>query len=117
MVKLTWDEVWYLCIAQWKWHIQQLDLGIKTDIHFLRNKWMRQNGFTNIKNSCFFCEYNIQNGGDTCSDCPGILVSSRFRCWHNSYDYKLKPRKFYAMILKLNKRRKKWYYKLWRKIF
>lgn len=108
MKRLTLNQAWTLCLKQWKWIIGQLDAGQTVSLECLKNRWIRQNGYgrDEIGNYCFFCEYSEQHSKD-CGTCPGRLVAPRFNCCNPAYFYSRKPYKFYAKLLRMDKKRKK----------
>lgn len=109
MKKLTLKlrEAWKLCLEQWKWVIEQLDIDSTRNSDGLKNAWFRKfgKGAKPIA-CCYFCEYDNQFKGGGCGHCPGKLVSDRFRCDYKGFEYDYNPRKFYARLLRLDKKRR-----------
>jgi hypothetical protein len=93
----------------WKWIVEEHQKDSRADVDALKHKWMKDNGFRNIKADCFFCDYNEhQTKGLTgCECCPGCLVNKQFLCVNETYLYYRRPAKFYAKLVELNEKRKK----------
>ena len=107
MKKRTLNQTWTLCLRMWRW-ISKIWVEDDSDIHWLKAKWLRENGFgnENIYANCFFCDYNCQLEYEGCGSCPGHLVDSFFSCGSTTYDYETKPVAFYKELLRLNRIRK-----------
>jgi len=114
MKKLTLNQAWTLCIKQWDCIIRKLDEGSTESLHALKMRCLEEQGHRKEDTytrffyaNCFFCEYDEQHPGENaCDNCPGRLISSRFHCENEVYDYILKPRKFHKKLLRMNKIRK-----------
>ncbi len=108
--KLTLNQVWTLCLRQWKWIIKQLDEGTEKNVDELKIEWLEQHKYksNDLEYNCFFCEYAtfVLSQSNDCEDCPGQSVSKKFNCLRASYAYCDKPHKFYKKLLELNKKRK-----------
>ena len=107
MKKLTLNQAWRLCLKQWKWIVKQIKAGDTHCVAILKRQWTTANGYDKdeIESECFFCEYcRFRNRG--CGHCPGKLVNKRFNCANTTYEYDVKPLKFYAKLLELDKKRK-----------
>ncbi len=74
-------------------------------VSVLKRKWLYDNGFTNLKGDCFFCDYEARKDRG-CDLCPGKLVDPSFNCCTDEYHYKRKPITFYKELLRLNRIRK-----------
>ena len=98
MTKL--DRCWKNRLRMYKWVADVFDgtVGVAT----LKGMWLRSHRFTRyISANCFFCQYASEHS-ESCSTCPGYLVASSFSCHHKMYDYRDKPKQFYAELLRLN---------------
>jgi len=107
MKLLTLNETWTLCLRMWQWIAKEIEKDKYLDVIVLKRQWIQEHGFEDeyIKATCFFCEYNTQRNADGCEYCPGKLVSRAFECGRKSYNYKLKPEKFYERLVELNNKR------------
>ncbi len=104
MKKLTLDETWKLCLSMWRWLVKR---GEKGDaIYSLKERWTIEHGYKKgeIRNDCFFCEYNRHRQYD-CFTCPGTKIDNNFDCMNGEYHYKLQPRRFYNKLVSLNRKR------------
>lgn len=101
----TLDRTWVNCLRMWKWISENWKKG--DNVVTMKKRWLRNNGFNagSIKNYCFFCDYH-SNENEDCEICPGKLINSQFHCQNVTYNYYLKPKKFYAKLLHLNAKRK-----------
>ena len=108
MERLTLNRAWTLCLRQWGHVTKRLEVDDSLDVEGLKREWMGANGFSfeDVESNCFFCEYNEQQRGLGCANCPGKLVSKSFNCGRKTYHYYHRPHKFYAKIIHLNKKRK-----------
>lgn len=115
MMKLTLAKTWQLCLRMWKWIAKEMEKDNKLSIWNLKDQWLEEHKFQliDIVHSCFFCEYNTQQGGEpcdcqkdtACSLCPGKLVSKSFKCNRKTYSYSKKPIQFYKKLVELNNKR------------
>lgn len=116
MKKLTLNQTWRMCLKKWAWVdkiIAAMDAcGRKREflsVEELKEVWCLDHGYPDLFNNCFFCEYaqSIDSEGlDDCDNCPGRLVDKEFHCMNLMYDYFDKPHKFYAQLVKLDKKRR-----------
>ena len=73
--------------------------------------WMEENGFEDILNDCFFCQFAYdeylkpENHGAMCDFCPGVLVDPKFNCTRSEYHYIAHPKEFRRKLHQLNKKR------------
>lgn len=114
MKKLTLNQTWRKCLKMWKWIVENLNKD--EDVDELKDRYVEEKlkGDVDIYNGCYFCDWNSQQGIYTdpldslpaCSQCPGVLVSPKFRCEGKSYCWHTKPRAFYRKLLELDKKRK-----------
>lgn len=106
MKKLTLDKTWTECLRMWRWIPQQ-----KGDIDDLKESWLRNKGYDYdndfLDHDCFFCEYNIQRGGngEDCEYCPGKKIDKSFNCCNDDYYYRLERLAFYNKLRSLNRKR------------
>lgn len=101
MKKRTLNQTWTLCLRMWRKISREWAEGIM-DIHQLKEKWLKENGFEDITADCFFCDYD----NASCRSCPGKLIDPEFDCTFTPYDYKDNPPGFYKELLRLNRIRK-----------
>jgi len=114
----TLDEVWRLCLEQWKWvseQYQRYERQGKTAhpavvVARLKAQWVKDHGVEIGEDSCFFCAYDLQEGpavdGCACEYCPGRLVDAHFQCCRPEYAWDEKPVAFYAKLVELDTKRK-----------
>ena len=113
MSKYNLDETWKLCLdGMWAWIKEQIDIDAdsKHEVGVLKMKWLADNGFDfeEIADNCLFCEYTLDEEGDTeCKKCPGRLVDPDFDCENIDYNYYSKPLAFHKKLLELDKARQK----------
>ena len=122
MKKLTLNQTWVLCLRMWRWIAHKWEEG---DVVWkLKDQWLIDNGYSDIdlQHDCFFCEWAVLQRlskrneiqkrseyihGQGCKKwCPGCKVDSEFNCRNSKYNYDLKPKAFYAELLRLNQIRK-----------
>ena len=102
---LTLNRVWIMCLAQWKWIIEQLDAGSEKGIYDLKKEWFRLYGKgTEPCSYCYFCEYDVRHSNGNCSCCPIKLVNPNLVCQSKGFHFEINPHKFYARLLRLEKR-------------
>ena len=115
MKKLTLDQTWKLCVdGMWKWIAKQRRKDNSLDVSELKVEWRRKH-FPNefVKHACFFCEYNQQQGGNRCSECPARKIDSKlgeFWCEKGMGESKGlywldRPVLFYNKLVFLNRKR------------
>lgn len=99
-------EAWKLCLKQRKWIAGEIDRDSTLCSVGLKYQWFTKfgKGIEPIA-CCYFCEYDAQFKKD-CTHCPGKLVSYRFSCGYKGCIYNRHPRKFYAKLLRLDKKRR-----------
>lgn len=104
LIKL--DKIWEYCLKMWD-DIFDLPGSV------IDNKavWMKENGFEDIYNDCFFCHFadgefaKPNSFGYMCDYCPGSLVDPKFDCANRQYYYLERPKEFRRKIKQLNKQR------------
>ena len=108
---LTLDRAYELCLMQWDFVIEELDLDSTLSIGKLKRLWLDRNwslweqGDRPCAN-CFFCEYDWRHRGRFCSHCPGRLVDKSFDCRNPPYNYVDHPHAFRDKIRALDKKRR-----------
>lgn len=106
--KISLNQTWKNCLRMWKWidKVYDPDSWMKCDVEDLKKEWLRKHiPDADITANCFFCEYNESHPkfDETCSHCPGKLVSRSFHCVDRpSYRYDRNPMKFYPKLLQLD---------------
>ena len=102
------DRCWKNCLGLWKWVSENWVPGMC--IITMKKQWMQAHHFTRYRSSnCFFCQYAIDKGQEVCDshgscpNCPGVLVSPRFKCGNAMYSYIKSPKLFYKKLLKMDK--------------
>lgn len=117
MKTLTLNYVWTECITQWRWIVEQLNLGTSDSVPSLKIIWLEDNGYEKVSHNCFLCEYSNQqkktNFTALCKNCPAILIDedlSFLWCQFPAYDWATQPVAFlkrleiaYSLYLKDNK--------------
>jgi len=114
-MKLTLDETWKNCLSMWRWIAKEVQSGNSAHVEKLKIEWMNAHGIADgkIYGNCFFCGYaehrkERYNGyKEYCPECPGVKVSSYFRCERTTYHYKYRPIAFYNKLVSLNRKRLK----------
>ena len=102
---MTLDQTWTNCLRMWKWIDKVWKPGMSVVV--LKKEWLEKwMPAANINSDCFFCEYDVQNGLESCNCCPGRLVNLRFTCDRKTYNYFKHPKKFYQKLLQLDARRR-----------
>lgn len=104
MKKRTLNQTWTLCLRMWRWVAKAKTENSKKQVSILKLRWLYDNGFRNLKNGCFFCDFIRETR--SCGGCPGKLVDASFNCCTDAYYYRLKPVLFYKELLRLNRIRK-----------
>ena len=97
------NEIWINCIAMWTWIVEQIKNGSKLSIDKLKEIWLKEHGFKDIIDDCFFCGYDFDNDNGDCFKCPGVLVDPEFSCLDTNYHYRHHPADFLKRITELNK--------------
>lgn len=100
MKKLNLNETWEQCLKMWRWIVRQL---CPKDIDVLKAIWLEKNGFIDIVDDCFFCEYANQHKG--CESCPDYRIDKTFGCCEDDYHFCYKPAAFLRKINELNEKR------------
>jgi len=94
----------------WKWISEEVEKGSALDVNELKHKWLEMRGYKHYPTAgCFFCQYDDEQRetrGVDCHFCPGKLVSRRFGCENETYNWFKKPTKFYKKLLELDKKRR-----------
>jgi len=103
---MTLNETWKNCLAMWKWIAEQIRGGSKLSVEELKEKWLKEHGFENIEENCFFCDYDL-GYDDDCMQCPARLVDPDFHCDRVEYNWEAEPIKFYEKLVALDKERTK----------
>lgn len=104
---LTLNRTWELCLTMWKWIVEQLNAGSRLPIWRLKRAWLAEFGKGKVPEGfCYFCEYNIRHNGGDCTICPIKLISRNLGCGYKGFSWNFEPRKFYARLLRLDKRRR-----------
>lgn len=110
-MKLTLDKSWELCLKQWRWIAKRIRADNEYGAVALKYVWLRKNGIIKQPHAgCFFCEYGKQHKKGSsayCDYCPAKKIDKEFYCEHPEYHYSYLSLKFYAKLLKLNRKRKK----------
>lgn len=100
------NTVWKLCLQMW-----DCIFDLSGDVCENKVVWMTENGFEDIKNDCFFCQFahdeylKLENHGSMCDFCPAVLVDLKFNCNKVEYDYRYYPKEFRRRLHQLNKKR------------
>lgn len=78
MKKMTLDETWKLCMAQWSWLIKQLQQTNTLSVESLKVEWLKKHKHKEVWNNCFFCEYSFASHnreyGAWCRRCPARKI-------------------------------------------
>jgi len=98
MYELTLKEAWELCHQMWNDLPDPLPEGF--DIMEFKEMWVEGEGYGNVIEGCFFCEYSKQQVSD-CGSCPGCLIDPAFSCINTDYDYEVNPLAFRDKINEL----------------
>lgn len=103
MPKYDLDKTWELCLEMWAWIKEQIEAGSGFFVGQLKNQWLEDNGFEDIYNNCFFCEYALADEEEEvdCGSCPGRLIDFRFSCHNADYHYRNKPLALCQKLLEL----------------
>ena len=116
--KLTLDEAWEECLKMWRWVVKEWEKDRDKSVRCLKQEYAEMTGISGmVVSDCYFCEYDCQqrlllleedlSRYEDCLFCPGKVASPRFSCKTATYYYLLKPDKFLAKLLKLDKKQKK----------
>ena len=102
----TLEQTWRYQLQMSEWIAEKIKNGSAEGVITLKGQWLEENGFDAIQNDCFFCQYDEQFGDD-CRHCPAKLIDEDFHCSARNIDinYAYNPVKFYAKLIKLNKKR------------
>jgi len=115
--KLSLEDAWDFCLAQWEWIIETLLEHPDSDVYILKRAWLRTVTDRSIDAACFFCEYQRQRcvpidednnytKSHTCEGCPGRDVDENFNCVNSNYHHERYPFKFFLKLKELDTIRK-----------
>ncbi len=100
------DDIWHLCLSMWRWIKAEIQAGNKKTVAKLKSQWLRENGFTDINENCFFCHYDyLMDNAASCRHCPAREVDGSFNCSDGTNRYDWNPVGFCELIERLNERR------------
>ena len=100
------NAVWENCLKLWDFIFDQPGCVCEN-----KSAWMVENGFEDIRNDCFFCQYaqdeylKPENSGFMCDFCPAVLVDPKFDCTISGYNYRTNSKEFRRRLHQLNKKR------------
>ena len=99
------DKCWKNCMSMRRWIAEKRVEG-SVSVLDLKDEWLRKHNFTDIWNSCFFCDYVVKESTEhSCIGCPGKKVDPKFTCDHVEYSWSSYPIKFYNKLRSLNRKR------------
>ena len=83
-MKLTKEHAIQEHRKMWNWIADQYENGCNERVGYLKFKYLKLNGFNNILDNCFCCEYDKQHRG-LCRSCP--LIWNSGVCFENGSEY------------------------------
>ena len=101
MKKLTLNETWEQCLKMWRWIVRQ---PYPKCVGELKKEWLEKNGFKDVDDDCFFCDYANRYSGCEMS-CPADKIDKSFCCGDYDYHWSHKPAAFFRKITQLNEKR------------
>ena len=109
---MTLEKTWKQCLLMWKWIAKEgvniLDEDMAGVVSRLKEVWLSINGYSDIYNDCFFCDYAEKHDGSSdcvnCINCPAQKVDEDFHCQDGTH-WAINPVEFYEKLVKLNKKR------------
>ena len=109
MKKLTLDQMWVLCMKQWRWIIWHWRRDNTLNIRNLKEAWCEEL-WKDVAHSCFFCEYSITDEvkrnrpvNQWCNECPLTKEFGIDHACEKSLDWQHDPEGFYKEIKRLHK--------------
>lgn len=96
-------QSWQVCIRMWN------EMDLRKCISLEKQNWLCRNGYTEVRQNCFFCEFIPKNEDlRDCPSCPAKQVDKRFHCEglhvEVEYDWDLHPKAFRRKINRLHKK-------------
>ena len=110
--KLPFWKAWRDCLQMWRWIVKEVKKTPTTNIWDAKRQWMKKyRPKLDLNLSCYFCEYNLQHGGDPpndCHYCPGAIIDRRFHCEDiEKYNWGQHPQEFLRKLESLDRMRRK----------
>ena len=99
----TLNECWAACIEMCEWTASERSYYPGLDVDRLKCEWLYDNGYTQLKLNCFFCDWCK----GACHRCPARKIDEEFNCMDYDYSYDENPQAFLAKIKALDKIRRK----------
>ena len=113
------DKIWIECLKLWDFAgCSNVNYPIKQ----VKDAWLKNNGYENIADECFFCEFASQNSKHlrnpdadsrdphvqtSCVICPGRLIDKTFSCQDTGIHWAYNRLNFRDRLHELNAKRLK----------